>query len=226
MWRIGLPRNSSQAAGSRATLPVQFIPGSTPRLAVSRPSSGTPPLCPALWRYRRGGHWKPDPGPAFDIPTLRAACGFSGRPLFRFAALPKPSRRPPAAHPPTFPRIRPNAEFSSTHPPGRPRSARENSTRRSSQQGHPKMKKRILFLCSRNKLRSPTAEAVFADNPALEPVVGKGTTPPARGSIAKPHPERSSGPPRRTSGHRQSPSSDTKRNPLPATSSPTSSVSR
>lgn len=30
------------------------------------------------------------------------------------------------------------------------------------------MKKRILFLCSQNKLRSPTAEAVFADHPTVE----------------------------------------------------------
>ncbi len=30
------------------------------------------------------------------------------------------------------------------------------------------MKKRILFLCTQNKLRSPTAEAVFADHPMLE----------------------------------------------------------
>ncbi len=30
------------------------------------------------------------------------------------------------------------------------------------------MKKRILFLCSQNRLRSPTAEAIFGDNPALE----------------------------------------------------------
>jgi predicted protein tyrosine phosphatase len=30
------------------------------------------------------------------------------------------------------------------------------------------LKKRILFLCSQNKLRSPTAEAVFADHPAVE----------------------------------------------------------
>lgn len=30
------------------------------------------------------------------------------------------------------------------------------------------MKKRILFLCSQNKLRSPTAEAVFADHPSAE----------------------------------------------------------
>lgn len=30
------------------------------------------------------------------------------------------------------------------------------------------MKKRILFLCSQNKLRSPTAEAIFADYPAIE----------------------------------------------------------
>lgn len=30
------------------------------------------------------------------------------------------------------------------------------------------MKKRILFLCSQNKLRSPTAEAMFADHPAIE----------------------------------------------------------
>lgn len=28
--------------------------------------------------------------------------------------------------------------------------------------------KRILFLCSQNKLRSPTAEAVFADHPGIE----------------------------------------------------------
>ena len=30
------------------------------------------------------------------------------------------------------------------------------------------MKKHILFLCSQNKLRSPTAEAVFADHPSVE----------------------------------------------------------
>jgi len=30
------------------------------------------------------------------------------------------------------------------------------------------MKKRILFLCSQNKLRSPTAEAVFAGHPSIE----------------------------------------------------------
>jgi predicted protein tyrosine phosphatase len=30
------------------------------------------------------------------------------------------------------------------------------------------MKKRILFLCSQNKLRSPTAEAVFAGHPTVE----------------------------------------------------------
>lgn len=30
------------------------------------------------------------------------------------------------------------------------------------------MKKHILFLCSQNKLRSPTAEAVFAGHPAVE----------------------------------------------------------
>lgn len=30
------------------------------------------------------------------------------------------------------------------------------------------MKKRILFLCSQNKLRSPTAEAVFAGHPSVE----------------------------------------------------------
>lgn len=30
------------------------------------------------------------------------------------------------------------------------------------------MKKRILFLCSQNKLRSPTAEAIFANHPAIE----------------------------------------------------------
>jgi predicted protein tyrosine phosphatase len=32
----------------------------------------------------------------------------------------------------------------------------------------PKTRKRILFVCSRNKLRSPTAEAIFADHPALD----------------------------------------------------------
>jgi len=30
------------------------------------------------------------------------------------------------------------------------------------------LKKRILFLCSQNKLRSPTAEAIFADHPTIE----------------------------------------------------------
>ena len=30
------------------------------------------------------------------------------------------------------------------------------------------LKKRILFLCSQNKLRSPTAEAIFADHPKIE----------------------------------------------------------
>lgn len=30
------------------------------------------------------------------------------------------------------------------------------------------MKERILFLCSQNKLRSPTAETIFADHPAIE----------------------------------------------------------
>jgi predicted protein tyrosine phosphatase len=30
------------------------------------------------------------------------------------------------------------------------------------------MRKRVLFVCSRNKLRSPTAEAVFADHPSIE----------------------------------------------------------
>lgn len=30
------------------------------------------------------------------------------------------------------------------------------------------MGKRILFLCSQNKLRSPTAQAVFADHPDVE----------------------------------------------------------
>jgi predicted protein tyrosine phosphatase len=30
------------------------------------------------------------------------------------------------------------------------------------------MKKHILFLCSRNKLRSPTAEAIFSDHPSVE----------------------------------------------------------
>lgn len=28
--------------------------------------------------------------------------------------------------------------------------------------------KRVLFVCSQNKLRSPTAEQVFADHPAME----------------------------------------------------------
>ena len=30
------------------------------------------------------------------------------------------------------------------------------------------MKKHVLFLCSRNKLRSPTAEAIFSGHPAIE----------------------------------------------------------
>jgi predicted protein tyrosine phosphatase len=30
------------------------------------------------------------------------------------------------------------------------------------------MQKRILFLCSQNKLRSPTAEAIFADHPKID----------------------------------------------------------
>jgi predicted protein tyrosine phosphatase len=30
------------------------------------------------------------------------------------------------------------------------------------------VKKHVLFLCSRNKLRSPTAEAIFSDHPAIE----------------------------------------------------------
>lgn len=30
------------------------------------------------------------------------------------------------------------------------------------------MKKHVLFLCSQNKLRSPTAEAVFAEHPTVE----------------------------------------------------------
>jgi len=29
-------------------------------------------------------------------------------------------------------------------------------------------RKRILFICSQNKLRSPTAEAVYANHPAIE----------------------------------------------------------
>ncbi len=29
------------------------------------------------------------------------------------------------------------------------------------------MKKRILFLCSQNKLRSPTAETIFCDHPTI-----------------------------------------------------------
>lgn len=34
--------------------------------------------------------------------------------------------------------------------------------------------KNVLFVCSRNKLRSPTAEQVFADHPAIE-VTSAGT---------------------------------------------------
>ena len=30
------------------------------------------------------------------------------------------------------------------------------------------MKKHVLFICSRNKLRSPTAEAIFSDHPIIE----------------------------------------------------------
>ena len=30
------------------------------------------------------------------------------------------------------------------------------------------MKKHILFICSQNKLRSPTAETIFSDHPAIE----------------------------------------------------------
>lgn len=30
------------------------------------------------------------------------------------------------------------------------------------------MKKHVLFLCSRNKLRSPTAEAIFSGHPSIE----------------------------------------------------------
>lgn len=30
------------------------------------------------------------------------------------------------------------------------------------------MKKRILFICSQNKLRGPTAEAIFSDHPTVE----------------------------------------------------------
>lgn len=30
------------------------------------------------------------------------------------------------------------------------------------------MKKRVLFLCSRNRLRSPTAETIFANHPTVE----------------------------------------------------------
>ncbi|MGC4014312.1 MAG: low molecular weight protein tyrosine phosphatase family protein [Luteolibacter sp.] len=30
------------------------------------------------------------------------------------------------------------------------------------------MPKRLLFICSRNRLRSPTAEAIFADRPGIE----------------------------------------------------------
>lgn len=30
------------------------------------------------------------------------------------------------------------------------------------------MKKRLLFLCSQNKLRSPTAETIFSDHPGIE----------------------------------------------------------
>jgi predicted protein tyrosine phosphatase len=30
------------------------------------------------------------------------------------------------------------------------------------------MKKHLLFICSRNKLRSPTAEAIFSDHPSID----------------------------------------------------------
>jgi predicted protein tyrosine phosphatase len=30
------------------------------------------------------------------------------------------------------------------------------------------MKKHILFICSQNKLRSPTAETIFSDHPSIE----------------------------------------------------------
>lgn len=30
------------------------------------------------------------------------------------------------------------------------------------------MKKRVLFICSRNRLRSPTAESIFQDHPEIE----------------------------------------------------------
>ncbi|MGF1657273.1 MAG: low molecular weight protein tyrosine phosphatase family protein [Verrucomicrobiales bacterium] len=33
---------------------------------------------------------------------------------------------------------------------------------------HQPTKKRILFICSQNKLRSPTAEAIFSSHPAVE----------------------------------------------------------
>lgn len=40
------------------------------------------------------------------------------------------------------------------------------------------MAKRVLFLCSRNRLRSPTAEQVFADWPGIE-VASAGLSPDA-----------------------------------------------
>lgn len=40
------------------------------------------------------------------------------------------------------------------------------------------MKKRVLFLCGRNRLRSPTAERVFAERPDLE-VMSAGINPDA-----------------------------------------------
>jgi predicted protein tyrosine phosphatase len=43
--------------------------------------------------------------------------------------------------------------------------------------------KRVLFVCSQNKLRSPTAEAVFANRPGFE-VASAGTDPGAETPIS------------------------------------------
>lgn len=46
--------------------------------------------------------------------------------------------------------------------------------------------KRILFVCSRNRLRSPTAEAVFADRPGIE-VASAGLAPDAEEPLTPEH---------------------------------------
>jgi predicted protein tyrosine phosphatase len=42
---------------------------------------------------------------------------------------------------------------------------------------------RVLFICSRNKLRSPTAEAIFADYPGIE-ASSAGTSPDAENPVS------------------------------------------